>query len=70
MFGFLLTVVLFAVIIYTGVGLVKMGLQSGQLSPATKIPYWVVNFGQVLAFAFCVYRVIQARFKPHKTIQD
>ncbi|MHB8907414.1 MAG: TRAP transporter small permease [Syntrophales bacterium] len=69
-FGFILTVGLFAVIVYTGWGLVKLGLQSGQLSPATKIPYWVVNFGLVLAFVFCIYRVVQARFKPYKTIND
>lgn len=59
---FLLTVVLFAVIIYVGWGLVNMGIASGQVSPATKIPYWVVNFGLILAFVFCLYRVIQARF--------
>jgi TRAP-type C4-dicarboxylate transport system permease small subunit len=45
-------------------------MQSGQLSPATKIPYWVVNFGLVLAFVFCIYRVVQARFKPYKTVND
>ncbi len=69
-FGFVLTVLLFAVIVYTGWGLVTLGIDSGQLSPATKIPYWVVNFGQVLAFVFCIYRVIQARWKPYKTIND
>lgn len=51
---------LFALIVYLGSDLVMMGLQSGQRSPATKIPYWVVNFGLVLAFVMCAYRVIEA----------
>ncbi len=67
---FILTVVLFAVIVYVGWGLVSLGLRSGQLSPATKIPYWMVNLGLVLAFVFCIYRVIQLRFQLFHKTQD
>jgi len=65
-----LTVVLFAVIVYVGWGLVSLGLYSGQLSPATKIPYWVVNFGLILAFVFCIYRVIQFRLRLSDKTKD
>jgi len=51
---------LFALIVYLGWGLVVMGLESGQLSPATKIPYWVVNFGLVAALSMCAYRVVES----------
>jgi C4-dicarboxylate transporter, DctQ subunit len=63
---FVLTVLLFAIIVYVGWDLVSLGLHSGQLSPATRIPYWVVNFGLILAFIFCIYRVIQARLRLHR----
>lgn len=50
---------LFLLIVYLGSDLVLMGLQSGQRSPATKIPYWFVNFGLVFAFIMCAYRIIE-----------
>lgn len=66
----ILTVALFAIIVYVGWGLVSLGIHSGQLSPATKIPYWVVNFGLILAFVFCIYRVIQFRLRLFKKTKD
>jgi C4-dicarboxylate transporter DctQ subunit len=56
----LATVTFLLIIVYLGIGLVRMGIESGELSPATKIPYWVVNLGLVAALAFCAYRVLEA----------
>ena len=46
-------------IVVLGMQLVQMGIESGNLSPATNIPYWVVNFGLVVALSFCAYRVLE-----------
>jgi C4-dicarboxylate transporter DctQ subunit len=55
----MISAALFLLIVYLASDLVVMGLESGQVSPATGIPYWVVNFGLVLAFVMCAYRVIE-----------
>ena len=48
------------VIVWLGIGLIGLGIESWQVSPATKIPYWVVNFGLVAGLALCAYRVLEA----------
>ena len=62
----LITIAFFTLIIYLGWGLVSLGLESGQINHATGIPYWVVNFGLILAFAFCTYRVVELLIKAIK----
>lgn len=55
----IISTALFLLIIYLIWGLVLMGLESGQVSPSTRIPYWAVNFGLMLALIMCTYRLIE-----------
>ncbi len=63
----IMSLVLFAVIIWTSIGMVNSQLASSQTTPALGIPEWTMGIAVPVGAAFCFIRFAQAGWKSwHK----